>query len=51
MIIEALKTARNNRRQAAELLDISPETLRYRLEKHGIEPGEAGRPGDSGRGV
>ncbi len=39
MIIEALKTARNNRRRAAELLDISPETLRYRLEKYGIEPG------------
>ena len=51
MIIEALKTARNNRRRAAELLDISPETLRYRLEKHGIEPGEAGRPGDSSRSV
>ena len=44
MIIEALKIARNNRRRAAELLDISLETLRYRLEKYGIEPGEAGHP-------
>jgi two-component system response regulator AtoC len=47
LILEALKAARNNRRRAAELLDISPETLRYRLEKHGIEPGEAGRRGES----
>jgi len=47
LILEALKAARNNRRRAAELLDISAETLRYRLEKHGIEAGEAGRPGDS----
>ena len=47
LILEALKAARNNRRRAAELLDISAETLRYRLEKHGIESGEAGRAGDS----
>ena len=43
LIIEALKAAGNNRRRAAQLLDISFETLRYRLEKYGIEPGEQNR--------
>jgi two-component system response regulator AtoC len=37
LIVEALKVTGNNRRRAAELLDISLETLRYRLEKYGIE--------------
>ena len=31
--------------------NISVETLRYRLEKHGSEFGQAGRPDDSTRGV
>lgn len=37
LIVEALKVTGSNRRRAAELLDISLETLRYRLEKYGIE--------------
>jgi two-component system response regulator AtoC len=49
LIIEALAAARNNRRRAAELLDISLETLRYRLEKHGIESGDASRDDDKTR--
>jgi DNA-binding NtrC family response regulator len=36
LIEEALKAAAGNRRRAAELLDISVETLRYRIEKHGL---------------
>jgi DNA-binding NtrC family response regulator len=43
LIVEALRAAGGNRRRAAELLDISLETLRYRLEKYGIET-EPGRP-------
>ncbi|MFQ5911663.1 MAG: sigma-54-dependent transcriptional regulator [Nitrospinota bacterium] len=39
LIAEALKIAGGNRRRAAELLDISPETLRYRVEKYGLMPG------------
>jgi two-component system response regulator AtoC len=35
LIAEALKAAGGNRRQAADLLGISVETLRYRIEKHG----------------
>jgi two-component system, NtrC family, response regulator AtoC len=37
LIVEALKAADGNRRRAAELLGISGETLRYRLEKYAIE--------------
>jgi two-component system, NtrC family, response regulator AtoC len=37
LIEEALSFTKNNRRRAAELLDISLETLRYRLEKYKIE--------------
>ncbi|MBI4637083.1 MAG: sigma-54-dependent Fis family transcriptional regulator [Candidatus Rokubacteria bacterium] len=40
LIVEALKAAGGNRRRAAELLDISAETLRYRVEKYGIAAGE-----------
>jgi DNA-binding NtrC family response regulator len=36
LIVEALKTAGGNRRRAAELLDISFDTLRYRMEKYGL---------------
>lgn len=36
MIAEALKAAGGNRRRAAELLDITGETLRYRIEKYGL---------------
>ncbi|MBI2468897.1 MAG: sigma-54-dependent Fis family transcriptional regulator [Candidatus Rokubacteria bacterium] len=41
LIVEALKAASGKRRQAAELLGISFETLRYRMEKHGLLPGSA----------
>jgi two-component system, NtrC family, response regulator AtoC len=37
LIEEALSFTKNNRRRAAELLDISLETLRYRLEKYKID--------------
>ncbi len=33
LILSALETAGNNKTQAARLLGISRETLRYRLEK------------------
>jgi two-component system, NtrC family, response regulator AtoC len=36
LLIEALKASGGHRRRAAELLDISFETLRYRLEKYGL---------------
>jgi DNA-binding NtrC family response regulator len=39
LIVEALEAARGNRRRAAELLGISTETLRYRMEKHGLAGG------------
>ncbi|HLE42571.1 MAG TPA: sigma-54 dependent transcriptional regulator [Methylomirabilota bacterium] len=41
LIVEALKAAGGNRRRAAELLDISLETLRYRIEKYGLAAGGA----------
>ncbi|MFQ5883229.1 MAG: sigma-54-dependent transcriptional regulator [Candidatus Methylomirabilales bacterium] len=44
LIVEALKEAGGRRRRAAELLDISLETLRYRLEKHGLAPSGAKNP-------
>lgn len=37
LIMEALKRARGNQSRAAKLLDISRNTLRYRLRKFGIE--------------
>lgn len=40
LIVEALTAAGGNRRRAAKLLDISLETLRYRLEKFGLVPRE-----------
>jgi DNA-binding NtrC family response regulator len=40
LIAEALKTSGGNRRRAAELLGISLETLRYRMEKHALGPGD-----------
>ena len=38
LIVEALTATGGNRRRAAELLDISVETLRDRLEKYGLTP-------------
>ncbi len=38
-ILQALKLAGNNRAKAAKLLDISYDTLRYKLKKHGLENG------------
>jgi two-component system, NtrC family, response regulator AtoC len=49
LIVEALKASGGHRRRAAALLDISVETLRYRLEKHGLIP-VGRRPGDAGAG-
>ena len=48
LIIEALRTAGGNRRRAAEMLEISFETLRYRLEKHGIDAGGGGSVASDG---
>jgi DNA-binding NtrC family response regulator len=39
LIGEALRAAGGSRRRAAELLDISLETLRYRMEKYGLTAG------------
>ncbi len=39
LIAEALRAAGGSRRRAAELLDISLETLRYRMEKYGLAGG------------
>ncbi|MGC3999156.1 MAG: sigma-54 dependent transcriptional regulator [Anaeromyxobacter sp.] len=36
LIVEALERARGNQSQAARLLGISRDTLRYRLKKHGL---------------
>jgi DNA-binding NtrC family response regulator len=36
VIVEALKAAGGNRRRAAELLQITPDTFRYRMAKHGL---------------
>jgi DNA-binding NtrC family response regulator len=36
LIVEALRAAGGSRRRAAALLDITPETLRYRIEKYGL---------------
>ena len=38
LIKQALSMARGNRTRAAELLKISRNTLRYRMEKYGIHP-------------
>jgi len=38
LIAEALRTANWNRGRAAELLGISKETLRYRIEKFDLRP-------------
>ena len=40
LIVEALKATGGNRRRAAELLGISVETLRYRMEKHALTSAE-----------
>src|SRR5262245_2952385 len=40
LIVEALKASGGNRRRAAELLGISVETLRYRMEKHTLTSAE-----------
>lgn len=37
LILSALKNTRNNKSKAARLLGLSRDTLRYRMEKHGIE--------------
>jgi DNA-binding NtrC family response regulator len=39
-IREALKRVQGNQRQAAKLLDITRDTLRYRMKKLGIEASE-----------
>jgi DNA-binding NtrC family response regulator len=36
LLVEALKVAGGNRRRAAELLRITPDTFRYRMAKHGL---------------
>jgi two-component system response regulator AtoC len=38
LILEALQASSWNRGRAAQLLDISKETLRYRMEKHQLRP-------------
>ncbi len=38
LILEALQAAGWNRGQAAQLLGISKETLRYRMEKYQLRP-------------
>jgi DNA-binding NtrC family response regulator len=38
LIVQALERARGNKSMAARLLGISRDTLRYRLEKHGLGP-------------
>jgi DNA-binding NtrC family response regulator len=43
MIREALKRAAGNKSQAARLLGLSRNALRYRLSKIGIEDGEEGQ--------
>jgi two-component system response regulator PilR (NtrC family) len=44
LIVDALKAAAGNRRRAAALLDISFDTLRYRIEKYGLGPRQNGEP-------
>jgi transcriptional regulator with PAS, ATPase and Fis domain len=36
LLVEALRVAGGNRRRAAELLCITPDTFRYRMVKHGL---------------
>ena len=43
LIVEALKNTGGNRRRAADLLDITPETLRYRVEKYGLAQNDSDR--------
>jgi two-component system response regulator AtoC len=43
LIAQALAAAQGHRRRAAELLGISTETLRYRMEKHGLTAGSRER--------
>jgi DNA-binding NtrC family response regulator len=51
MIREALKRAGGNKSQAARLLGLSRNALRYRLSKIGIEDeGEIGPSGDRSSG-
>jgi DNA-binding NtrC family response regulator len=45
LINQALSRARGNKSAAAKMLGISRATLRYRIEKYGLETGEA-RPED-----
>ena len=55
LIARALSHADWNRARAAELLGLTKETLRYRIEKHGLQPRRpptwpmAGAPGDRSR--
>lgn len=44
LLRQALEQARGNKTRAAELLGLTRDTLRYRVEKYGLSPG--GRGGD-----
>ncbi len=45
LLRQALKKARNNKTQAASLLGLTRSTLRYRLQKHGLEEAETNQNG------
>ncbi|MDH3520230.1 MAG: helix-turn-helix domain-containing protein [Myxococcales bacterium] len=36
LIVQALKRAENNQTKAAKLLDLSYDSLRYRIKKYGL---------------
>jgi transcriptional regulator with GAF, ATPase, and Fis domain len=42
LIVEALEVAGWNRARAAQLLHVSTDTLRYRMEKHQVHPPRTG---------
>ncbi|HVW87622.1 MAG TPA: sigma-54 dependent transcriptional regulator, partial [Bryobacteraceae bacterium] len=47
LIMRALQRFDGNQTQAAHYLDISRKTLIYRMEKHGLKPGEHANRGDT----